>query len=386
MYTIELNGRVIEDQSLLDIYKFKSNLSLIIHYQVRDDEIIRCTYTEFSKLAPVRRFFLELDTVSELPDCGDTEFVDQEVEDSSENSVADLCDREDDKTEIEINIQTDENNMDTVSFLNFASSVIPRFSGAPEDRDSFIENIRLVKSLATESLLPSLLLFVKGRMSGRPYAHCKNCLTIDEIIKSINLHFIDDPSDIIESKIDSLFFDNKSLSQFCEELEILLDKFFTSLMSEDIPHHKAQNMTIKKAVEACRKSSRNDLVKSVIASSHYSTHKEVILKFRTEIADQKKLRLSSQVQRPFSSTRYQNNFPRNGNNFSYPNNQNNSYFPRFNGNRDNNNFRNQRQTQMPSANVRLLQQNQENSNQPASWLANDPLYQEDHQNNSLSGR
>ena len=83
MYTIELNGRVIEDQSLLDIYKFKSNLSLIIHYQVRDDEIIRCTYTEFSKLAPVRRFFLELDTVSELPDSGDTEF--QEVEDSSES-------------------------------------------------------------------------------------------------------------------------------------------------------------------------------------------------------------------------------------------------------------------------------------------------------------
>ena len=370
MYTIEINGRVVENQNLLDIYKLKANLSLIIHYEVKDGEIIRCNYTEFSKLAPVRRFFLELDTVSELPDSEDTDVVEEEAENIIRSAEGNYRDLEDKSGII----------MDTVSFLKFASSVIPRFSGAAEDRDSFVENIRLVKSLATDSLMPSLVLFVKGRMSGRTYAHCKNCTTIDEIIRSINLHIIDDPADMIESKIDSLFFDNKNLSQFCEELDTLLDKFFTSLIAEEIPYNKAQQMTIKKAVEACRKSSRNDLVKSVIASSSYNTHKEVLLKFRSEIADQKKLRLFSQVVRP-PNQRFGNHFGRNVNNAGY---NNPNYQRNFTGNRNNQNNSRYQATQRPVSNVRLLQQDQGNSNQPATWLANNSLFQEE-QDNSSSG-
>lgn len=88
-------------------------------------------------------------------------------------------------------------------------------------------------------------------------------------------------------------------------------------------------MTISLVVETCRKSARNDLVKSVLASSHFETPKGVLSKFVTEVANQNK-------DKQFLAYKRQEFIPRRGNGFSrggfrrnnWPNNgQSHNYQP-----------------------------------------------------------
>lgn len=69
---------------------------------------------------------------------------------------------------------------------------------------------------------------------------------------------------------------------------LIADKLTSTYINEGIPLAKANEMTISLVVETCRKSARNDLVKSVLASSHFETPKGVLSKFVTEVANQNK--------------------------------------------------------------------------------------------------
>ena len=207
-------------------------------------------------------------------------------------------------------------------------------------------------------------------MSGLAFAAWKDCHSIANIIDTLRVYIVDEPSDVVESKLAALSFDRYNLSSFCDELEKLLGKLQVSLVAEGVSYHKAQQMTIKRAVESCRMCAKNDLVKSVIASSTYATYRDVLSKFRTEISDQRR----ENMLRVAQDNRY-------GNRFHTP--PRNTYAPRFPQNNSNNvshtNYRNnynrQFQQRPSTANIRVMS-NPENVQAPAAWLANDLENQE----------
>lgn len=188
--------------------------------------------------------------------------------------------------------------MNVFEFLKSASSIIQRYSGAVEDRDSFIENISLVEQHTPPNHVDTFLSFVKGRMSGNASLICKDCSSIQDIIHQIRLHITDSSSDVIESKLMSLTVGATGINGFCKELEVILNSYLFALVGEDIPFARAQTLTIKRAVECCRRNARSDMVKAVLSAATYATFKDVICKFQTELAQIKREQQRSQ-QRPY---------------------------------------------------------------------------------------
>lgn len=97
-------------------------------------------------------------------------------------------------------------------------------------------------------------------------------------------------SSIVESKFDALFFDNRNLSDFATQAETIGNQYKDALVAEGCSRSFADQMTINKMIEVCRKSARNDSIKCVLASATYDSHTAVLSKFRTEVALFKKER------------------------------------------------------------------------------------------------
>lgn len=75
--------------------------------------------------------------------------------------------------------------------------------------------------------------------------------------------------DVVEGKIMALKVRKGNYTEFTQEAEKLAKAFRRSLVVSGISQQKAQEMTIKKTVELYRKTARSEIVKSVLASSHY---------------------------------------------------------------------------------------------------------------------
>lgn len=97
-----------------------------------------------------------------------------------------------------------------------------------------------------------------------------------------------EPSAVVESKLAAIRFDNRNLTQFTEDVEKTASLLSQTFISEGIPIAKANELTISRVIETCRKSARNDLVRSVLASSQFDTPKAVLSKFVVEVAEQNK--------------------------------------------------------------------------------------------------
>lgn len=334
-YNVELNGSSPTEHTIEGIFKLRTTPGLFVHVPVKGG-VEKRTYSQFVKLATVRNIIHQL----ELLESRSSPIIPAHLNNSS-NSSSNTIDH---KQSLLLDTPTT-STMDSISFLKFASSLLPKFSGLPEDRDSFIENIRLLNSLATKENYPTFISFLKGRVSGIVYEACRNCQDVESIIKEIESTVVSESADVIEARINGLYFNLQNISQFCTDLDVLLDKFVIALVSEGVSRNRAYIMSVKLCTDVCRRSARNDLIKSIMASSSFSSHKEVTAKFQLEFANIQREIATSRVNtnqnryRPMSNrsngfSGNQRNFPQQTriSTYQYNNGQN-----RFNNRNQNNN-------------------------------------------------
>lgn len=312
MYTIELHNKLIHKQTLEQILAVKTNPTLYIYTVAANQRVRKCTFEEFCIISSTPKSPTKLVAVAEE--------LGIDSHDESFNSIADefpsvaTC------------------KMDRLKFLTTASSLIRPYNGEPDDLDCFIRNIRLIADCADGDLKPFFLDFVKGRISGSLGNACKDATSIENLISTLksSVH-IESHKEII-SKLHAL--DSRQLNSFLNDAEKLGDSLVDSLVLEGCTREFAVSTTIEKIREICRKSAKNETLKTIIAASSYNSHREVLTSFRLEIANLKQDRVYQN--RPFQrpnrngqtdspNRRYQTpNHNNNYNNNSYNNYNNNS--------------------------------------------------------------
>lgn len=274
-YYVVFVDEVRYELSLEEIFKLRNEPLVIVSYDSTGSEL-RQSYADFSKLYPNRKVFLELelaDTQSgrSTPTTSDT--LTGEFKSPSESFDSD-------------SVQPP--TMDLLSFLKLASSLIPRFSDDANELEYFIDQVLQLETATPESLKPNLITFVKGRLIGRARNSASDSKTIPDIISALRRDIILESSEILESRLAALRFDDKNLTDFAYAAEKLSDQIINSLMSEGVTKVKAIQMTTRMVVDNCRKSAKSQTIKTILAASSFTSPREVLTKFRTEVAELKK--------------------------------------------------------------------------------------------------
>lgn len=201
--------------------------------------------------------------------------------------------------------------------LKLCSSTINKnFSGDPLALNAFLNSIDLLDELTENSndLRTFLVAFIKSKLEGMALeAVPAESTTINDIKAALRAKITPDNSRIVEGKMQALRTSRKSLQDFAKEAEELAEALQRSLIVEGIPQQKAQDLATERTVEMCRASARTDIVKSVVASTKFSSPKEAIAKFIIETGSVAK---ENQVL-SFRANRQNSNF----------NNQNQRYRP-----------------------------------------------------------
>lgn len=182
-------------------------------------------------------------------------------------------------------------DLTNVDFLKLAANTIPKnFSGNPLALQSFLDSISLLESLATSANLKTLLVtFLLTRLEGRARESISGTPTnVVQITSALKDKIKPENSKVIEGRLRALKTDRVSLNDFTEKANELAESFRRALVIEGIPSTKADEMTVEKTIELCRSNARSDLVKSVLASSSFTDHKEVVAKFIVEINNETK--------------------------------------------------------------------------------------------------
>lgn len=171
------------------------------------------------------------------------------------------------------------------SYVKIAGNILNyKYGGDPLKLNSFITDVELVESLATtEETKTFCLKFIKSKLEGRAEeAVPENCESVKDLTTALKAKIKPDNSAIIEGKMTALQLRKGDFSKFAAEAENLAEALRRTLIVEGLTRAKAEEMTIKKTVEICRKTTKSEVVKSVLASSQYVTPAEVIATFITQ--------------------------------------------------------------------------------------------------------
>lgn len=221
-----------------------------------------------------------------------TEEINTNIKINLSDEIGDLFDSEkahEDLPDLEIS-RTDKNtkmtDMSLADFLRLAGSQLGKnYGGDPLSLQSYIDSLKLLETLATTGELRKLLVtFAISKLEGRAREAIPNSTdTVEKIVNALQTKIKPEASKVIEGKIQALRIDRMSVHDFAQKTDELAEAFRRALIVEGIPDTKAEEMTVEKAVSMCRNNARSDLVKSVLASSNFSNHKEVVAKFIVEI-------------------------------------------------------------------------------------------------------
>lgn len=224
-------------------------------------------------------------------------------------------------------------------FFKMASAVIKeKFDGDPLKLDSFITDAEFVESMTETANKDTFLKFIKTKISGR----AKECLPENDTITSFDIiknalqkDIKPDSSIVVEGKMATLRLSKGDFTKFAEEAEKLAEAYRRSLIFEKYPREKAAELTIRKTKELCRRTARNDVVKSVIDSTQYDNPAEVIATYITQndVARKEKKEFDSFQKRP------QNKGGQKGQKYDNKNKKNGNYNKgnKFNKNKSNDN-------------------------------------------------
>ena len=87
---------------------------------------------------------------------------------------------------------------------------------------------------------------------------------------------------MIESRFAALRLEKGNFVKFTELAEKQAEAYRRSLVNKGISRAKEQELAVRKTVELYRKTTRSEVVKSVLASSKFDTPSEVLAKYVTE--------------------------------------------------------------------------------------------------------
>lgn len=223
-----------------------------------------------------------------IPKSIDTKII---ILDEYKDSVVDVSNISDcDSSVLLCSVKKESTVMDNVELVRLASSILKdKFSGDVEQLEAFISNIELLRAIAPTANPAILYQYVNGKIEGKA-RNCipTDCNNIESLIQALKSRIKPETSKVLESRLAAVRFDNMKLTTFSDEVEAIADKLTNALIVEGVSNAKALEMTVDKVVATCRMSARNDLVKSVLASSKFDHPKEVLSKFITEIADEQK--------------------------------------------------------------------------------------------------
>lgn len=229
------------------------------------------------------------------------------------------------------------NQMTNLEFLNLASKYINKnYAGDPLALNSFINSLELLNDFATDALQPTLFRFVKSKLDGKALEAIQgnpDINSVQKIIDSLKAQIRPVNSKVVAGRMLALKPDKTKLTEFSEQAESLAEALQRSLIIEGIPQAKAREMTIEKTVELCRTAAKSDLVKSVLAASHFDSPKEVIAKYLVENATE------TTEKQILSYQKYSNKNSHNRGNNRYNNNNRGN---RSCGNNNRNNYRGRR--------------------------------------------
>lgn len=175
-------------------------------------------------------------------------------------------------------------------FLKTASSILnSKFSGDPLKLSSFLSEVELVCELAEAANKPLCLRFVLAKLDGKAL-ECipNNPQTIEEVVNALKAEIKPENSQIIEGKMAALRIEKGNFSKFSEQAEKLAEALRRTLIVEGIPKAKAQQLTVDRTIEMCRKMARSEIVKSVLSAKSFESPQDVIAKFVIENATVRK--------------------------------------------------------------------------------------------------
>lgn len=124
--------------------------------------------------------------------------------------------------------------------------------------------------------------YVKAKCEGRAREIVNDVNTIEDFRNVLRENIFPENSKVIEGRIISLRYAYSRQEEFATKAEELADALRRTLIIEGMTAAKANEISIDKTVQLCRKSANSDLVKSVLASTAFRTPKEVIAKMITE--------------------------------------------------------------------------------------------------------
>lgn len=238
---------------------------------------------------------IDIEKVGPIDDDFDESSAGEELtSDDKLNTTDSLVVDEANKSDISILVQTKSTNSNseangimpqtTSEFLRLAASMINyKYDGDPLKLESFVADVELVSEVASDENADLCLKFVKAKLEGKALESIpEDVASVTAIINALKNEIKPENSKIIEGKMSALRIEKGNFTKFSEQAEKLAEALRRTLVVEGISRAKAQELTVTKTVEVCRKMARNEIVKSVLASKAFDSPKDVIAKFITE--------------------------------------------------------------------------------------------------------
>lgn len=178
----------------------------------------------------------------------------------------------------------DEMPQSAPNFLKLAASIINyKYSGDALKLESFLTDVELVSELADNANTALCLKFVKAELEAKALECLPETInSIDDLTNALKQNIKPDTPKVVEGKLMALRLEKNNYTKFSEQLEKLAEAFRRSLISEGISKSLAQEMTVNKTVELCRKTTKSEIVKSVLSAATFDKPESVIAKFVTE--------------------------------------------------------------------------------------------------------
>lgn len=158
------------------------------------------------------------------------------------------------------------------------------YSGDPLGLTSFIDAVDLLSDFATTPVLQAnLLKYVTAKLDGRAREFItEDVNSLQDLKNVLRENIVPENSKVIEGRITSLRYAYSRQEEFASKAEELADALRRTLIIEGMTAAKANEISVDKTIQLCRKSTNSDLVKSVLAATAFKSPKEVIAKLITE--------------------------------------------------------------------------------------------------------
>lgn len=193
-----------------------------------------------------------------------------------------------------------------------------KYNGDPLALDSFIDAINLLTLLCKPENKTICLQFIMTKLEGdaREAIETEPKETKD-ITDALKERIKPESSKVIEGRILALRSDKTNLTTFSQRAEELAEQYRRSLCNEGYSKAKAKELAIERTVDLCRRSARNDRVKTIIGAATFTEPKEVVARMITEINNVKLDKSMSQKPNNFHNKNSNNkNKSNNGNNYN----------------------------------------------------------------------